>query len=170
MRMRPALAALSATALLGLAACGGSDDDSAAATSAGTSAEQTSSSSAETSTGAGDDQTATFCTEAEQSLDGFDDELDAAGPEGLVTILPQVVDAIDALDPPAAIAGDVQTLRDAYDQLAQAAAANDLTTPEGQQAFQDAYAQLQPTAQPAEDALEDWTDANCADDGASPTS
>jgi predicted RNA-binding Zn ribbon-like protein len=169
MRLRPALAALSATALLGLAACGGSDGDSTATGStSGSSAAAPSSSAAES--GSADDQTTAFCTEGQDSLDQFDDQLDAAGPEGLATILPQVVDAIDALDPPAAVADSVQTLRDAYDQLAQAAAANDLSTPEGQQAFQDAYAQIQPTAQPAEDALEQWTDANCPGDDAAPTS
>ncbi|SCX45656.1 hypothetical protein SAMN03159343_1640 [Klenkia marina] len=169
MRLRPALAALSATALLGLAACGGSSDDDATPSAGGSSAAQTSSSSAEDG-GDTDAQAASFCTESQTTLDGFDDQLDAAGPEGLAPILSQVVDALDALDAPAAVAGDLQTLRDAYDQLGQVASANDLTTPEGQQAFQDAYAEIQPQAQPAEDAVEAWTDANCPDDDAAPTS
>lgn len=169
MRLRPALAALSATALLGLSACGSGSDDAASPSTGGSSAEQTGSGAEQTDAG-GDEQALAFCTDAESSLSQFEADLEASGPEGLATILPQVVATLDSLDPPADIAEDFGTLRDAYDQLSQAATTNDLTTPEGQQAFQAALTDLESTAQPAEDALQAWTDANCPDGSASPTS
>ncbi|SDF97305.1 hypothetical protein [Klenkia brasiliensis] len=169
MRLRPALAALSATALLGLAACGGSDDTAAAPSSSAAGTSSAAPSSSADATGSADAEAQAFCTEGEAALSGLQDQVETATPDQFATLLPQLVSTLDTLEPPADIAPAFQTLRDAYDQLAQAATANDLTTPEGQAAFQQAASDLGSTAQPAEDELSAWTDANCAGT-ASPTS
>ncbi|MCO7218810.1 hypothetical protein [Klenkia sp. PcliD-1-E] len=166
MRLRPALAALSATALLGLAACGGSDDSAAPAPSSAATSSAAPSSSA---TPEGDSEAQAFCTESEAALAELQGQLEAATPDQLSTLLPQLVSTLDTLQPPADITAPFHTLRDAYDQLAQVASANDLTTPEGQAAFQQATSDLSSTAQPAEDEISSWTDANCAGTSSSPT-
>ena len=167
MRLRPALAALSATALLGLAACGGSsDDESSSASSSSTSA--AGSSSAETSD-TDDVQVQAFCADVEQVSTELSSQLETATPEQLPALLQQAVDSLDELDPPAEIADAVSTTQDTYQQLVDTVATLDLSTPEGQQAFSDAATQLGLGSTPAETEIDDWTTANC-DASATPTS
>ena len=170
MRLRPALVALSATALLGLAACGGTDDSATATSSSAAGTSSAASNSAEASGGSTDPQAQTFCTDAESALSELQGQVETATPDQYATLLPQLVATLDSLEPPAEIAPAFQSLRDSYDQLAQAATSNDLTTPEGQAAFEQAANTIASQGQAAETELSSWTDANCASSSAAPTS
>jgi hypothetical protein len=156
-----------AAALVLLTACGGSESGATASSSASSSA--AGSSGPAESSAATDDESVAFCTEAEAVLTEVGPQLESATPETIPSVLQQVVDGFDTLTPPAAIEGDFGTLRDAYATLLESANANDLTTPEGESAFQAVFADVTSEATTAETAVGDWIDTNCAD-GATPTS
>ncbi|QNG36351.1 hypothetical protein F1C76_06900 [Geodermatophilaceae bacterium NBWT11] len=129
-----------AAALVLLTACGGADSDATASSSAGSSA--AGSSGPAESSAATDDESVAFCTEAEAVLTEVGPQLESATPETIPSVLQQVVDGFDTLTPPAAIEGDFGTLRDAYATLLESANANDLTTPEGESAFQAVFSDV----------------------------
>ncbi|MCW2582940.1 MAG: hypothetical protein JWQ53_1730 [Klenkia sp.] len=153
-----------AAALVLLTACGGSDvADPASSGAAG-------SSPAETTAAEADEETVTFCTDAETVLTEVGPQLETATPETIPSVLQQVVDGFDTLVPPAAIETDFGTLREAYATLLESADANDLTTPEGESAFQAVFADVTSEATTAETAVGDWIDATCANADGSPAS
>ena len=159
-----------AAALVLLTACGGGDSDATASSSASSTASSAAGSSSPAESGAAtDEESVTFCTDAETVLAEVGPGIEAATPETIPAALQQVVDGFDTLSPPAAIATDFGTLRDAYATLLESANANDLTTPEGESAFQAVFADVTSEATAAETAVGDWIDTNCAN-AATPTS
>ena len=147
-------------ALLLLAACGGSDDaQSDAATSTGSSSAASSGAGASGSTSDQDAQE--FCTQAEAVFSEISAGLDAAQPTDLVPALDQAVAAFDQITPPAEISGDWDTAQQSFVGLRDAVAGADLTTPEGQQAVQQAVTDLQGQAGAAQTAIDSWVTENC---------
>ncbi|SCX45662.1 hypothetical protein SAMN03159343_1642 [Klenkia marina] len=147
MRPRPGLAVLPLAAVLALGACGGSTDEGSPTA---------------------DDDVQTFCSEVQQASTELASQLAGATPEQLPTLLQQAGATLGELDPPAELVDDVAQVRATYQQLVDAVAGLDLSTPEGQQAFSDAAGTVGLGSTPAELAIDDWTTANCG--GAAPSS
>jgi hypothetical protein len=133
--MRPSriARAVSATAaVLLLTACsGGSDDESASSTSsAASSSAAESSSEAPESSGEAPASDSEFCTEATQINERISTSLSETDSDSLSQNLQTISDEIGAVEPPAEIADDWNTLADALGQAAGALDGVDLTDPE----------------------------------------
>ena len=152
-----------AAAVVLLTACGGSDEETDAASGSSTSSSSASSSSsaAETSSGTSDADVQAFCTEAEQVFTGLSTSLDAANPADIGTALDQSVASIEAIEPPAEISADWDTLKAAFSGLRDAVKGADLTTPEGQASVSQAVSDLTAQSTDAQTRLDEWTTANC---------
>jgi hypothetical protein len=83
--------------------------------------------------------------------------------------LPEVVTRLDQVQAPAEISGDWGALVDGLRRLAETAATLDLGTPEGQQAYTAAEAEIGQGLGPAQSALSEYVVANCGLTSASPT-
>ncbi len=157
-----------AAALVLLTACGGADEESTAAGSSGSSgssAASTSSSSEQTTSEAPAEDVAAFCQQGQAVVADVSSQLSTATPETIPGVLQQVVAGLDTLTPPADLAGDFTVLRDAYAQLSDAASSVDLTTEDGQAAFQQTYNDVTAQATSAEEAVGTWIQDNCGTTG-----
>src|SRR3954471_23730738 len=136
---RTGLAGVAAVVLL--TACSGNDDTSASSSSsagASTSA-SAAESSGSASTDAGADE---FCTQAFDAFGQLSSVSNSSDPAVVVPALQQLTTSLDAIDAPAEISGDWQTLVDALQRLADPGNSLDLTPPQGRQQFQQAEEQL----------------------------
>jgi hypothetical protein len=84
--------------------------------------------------------------------------------------LPEAVTRLEQVEAPADVAGDWNALLDGLRRLSDTAAGLDLGTPEGQQAFTDAEAEVSAGLGEAQTGLSDYVGANCGLTSASPTS
>jgi hypothetical protein len=113
-------------AVLLMSACGGSSDDDAAS---GTTSAASSSAPAETSSEA-PEADSEFCTEAAQINERITTSLSEADSASLSDNLTTISGEISAVEPPAEIADDWNTLADALGQAAGALEGVDLTDPD----------------------------------------
>jgi hypothetical protein len=156
---RTGLAGVAAVVLL--TACSGNDDTSASSSSA---AESTSASSAESSASGGASGNAgdsEFCTQAFDAFGQLSSVSTSNDPAVVVPALQQLTTSLDAIDAPAEISGDWQTLVDALQQLVDTAGSLDLSTPEGLQQFQQAEAQLTAQVGDAQTNVSNYVTQNC---------
>ena len=165
--LRSALAGAAAVVLL--TACGGSGDDEPAAASS-TSAPATSSSAPSSGTATPDPAAQEFCGQITTAFTELEGSLGAATPEEAAGQLPEVVTRLEQVEAPADVAGDWNALLDGLRRLSDTAAGLDLGTPEGQQAFTDAEAEVSAGLGEAQTGLSDYVGANCGLTSASPTS
>jgi len=164
---RPAVA--TAAAVLLLSGCGGDDDgdgsssaapSSSASSSSGSSAPESSSGGAGAS-GTVAPEVAAFCDQAE----GFRTavaQLQTATADQYAGILQQAVADFGQVQPPADIAADSATLGTALQQIADVAASQDLTTPEGEQQFLATAQAAIASAGPAQANVEAYVTGNCS--------
>jgi hypothetical protein len=160
--------ALAGAAVVLLTACGGSGDDEPTAASS-TSAPAASSSAPASGTATPDPVAQEFCgqiTDASTELEGT---LSATGPEEVAARLPEVVTRLEQVAAPPEISGDWGALVDGLRRLSETAATLDLSTPEGQQAYTAAEAEIGQGLGKAQTALSDYVAANCGLTSASPT-
>jgi hypothetical protein len=157
--LKTVLAGSAALALL--TACGGGSDDTASSSSAATSSSAAGSSSAEQSSDAPDAEAAAFCSDAEAAFSGLDSVSASTDPTQLPAVLAQASEELNAIEPPAAIADSWNTLTGVLAQAVQDVQGLDLTTPEGQQAFTQAFSVLETTGTPAQEEVGAYVDANC---------
>ncbi len=165
MRPRTALTTgLSAAALLLLTACGGSTSDTASG-SATSSAAATSSTSATSSTATGSvaPADAAFCEQAQQSLGAVTAAVSSAqsDPTQLSAALQSAATELGGIEPPAEISTDWQTLVDGAQQLADATAGVDISTPEGQAQVSAQLGQLNTTLDPASTRVQTYLQNTC---------
>ena len=164
--LRSALAGAAAVVLL--TACGGSGDDEPAAASSA-SAPAASSSAPSGGTAAPDPAAQEFCGQITTAFTELETTLSATGPEEMAAQLPEVVTRLEQVDAPADISGDWNALLDGLRRLAGTASTLDLGTPEGQQAYTTAEAEIGQDLGPAQSALSEYVVANCGLTSASPT-
>lgn len=164
--LRSALAGAAAVVLL--TACGGSGDGEPAAASS-TPAPAASSSAPSGGTAAPDPAAQEFCGQITTAFTELETTLSATGPEEMAAQLPEVVTRLERVEAPADISGDWNALLDGLRRLAGTASTLDLGTPEGQQAFTTAEAEIGQDLGPAQSALSDYVVANCGLTSASPT-
>lgn len=171
MRKLPTVpAVLSVAAVLLLSACGGDSSDTAA-TSSSSSASATSSAAPESSAGAGDSEA--FCADAQAAIGSINTAFETAttDPTQLSAALQSSADELGAVTAPDEIAADWQTLADVAQQLADATAGVDITTPEGQATVQDVFTQIEGPSDAASANVEAYVTDTCgAAPGATPTS
>jgi hypothetical protein len=157
-----------AAAVLLLTACGGSGDDEPAASSSASSSSATATSEPP-QTQAPDPAATEFCSQVTTAFATFS-SLQTATPAELAGNLPQIVGALEQVEPPAEIAGDWETFVGTLRQLGDTAATLDLSTPEGQQQFAEAEQQLTAGLGTAQTNLLSYISTNCGLGGAAPTS
>ncbi len=171
-RMRspaPALrCALAGAAVVLLTACGGSGDDEPAAAPS-TSTPATSSSAPASGTAAADPAAQEFCGQMTSASTELEGALSATGPEEVAARLPEVVTRLEQVAAPPEISGDWGALLDGLRRLSETAATLDLSTPEGQQAYTAAEAEIGQELGEAQTALSAYVVANCGLTPASPT-
>ena len=165
--LRSALAGAAAVVLL--TACGGSGDGEPAAASS-TSAPAASSSAPSDGTAAPDPAAQEFCGQITTAFTELQGTLAATTPEEVAGQLPEAVTRLEQVEAPADVAGDWNALLDGLRRLSDTAAGLDLGTPEGQQAFTDAEAEVSAGLGEAQTGLSDYVGANCGLTSASPTS
>ncbi|MGK5111152.1 MULTISPECIES: hypothetical protein [unclassified Geodermatophilus] len=166
---RTAVAGAAAAVLL--TACGGSGDDEPAATSSATSSSPATSSSADPSgTAAPDPAAAEFCSQVTTAFGQLESTLGTATDAEVAARLPEVISTLETVEPPADIAPDWNGILDALRRLADTAAGLDLNTPEGQQQFNDAEAQVTAELGQAQTNLTTYVVQNCALSTPAPTS
>src|SRR3954447_6595354 len=155
---RTGLAGVAAVVLL--TACSGNDDTSASSSSSA--AASTSASAAESSGSASTAPAAEeFCTQAFDAFGQLSSVSNSSDPAVVVPALQQLTTSLDAIDAPAEISGDWQTLVDALQQLVDTANSLDLTTPEGRQQFQQAEEQLTAQEGNAQKNVSTYVARNC---------
>ncbi|MGY1660781.1 hypothetical protein ACI78Q_06090 [Geodermatophilus sp. SYSU D00705] len=164
--VRSAVTAAAAAVLL--TACGGSGDDEPAA-SPSTSSSSAATTSEPAQTPAPDPAAAEFCSQVTTAFATFS-SLQTATPAELAGNLPQIVGALEQVEPPAEIAGDWEAFVGSLRQLGATAATLDLSTPEGQQQLAQAEQQLTQDLGPAQTNLLGYISTNCGLGGAAPTS
>ena len=164
--LRSALAGAAAVVLL--TACGGSGDDEPAAASS-SSAPAVSSSAPSGGTAAPDPAAEEFCGQITTAFTELETTLSATGPEEMAARLPEVVTRLEQVEAPADIFGDWNALLDGLRRLAGTASTLDLGTPEGQQAYTTAEAEIGQDLGPAQSALSEYVAVNCGLTSASPT-
>jgi hypothetical protein len=160
--------ALAGAVVVLLTACGGSGDDEPAAASS-TSAPATSSSAPASGTAAPDPAAQEFCGQITSAFTELESSLSATGPEEVATRLPEVVTRLEQVEAPPEISGDWGALVDGLRRLSETAATLDLSTPEGQQAYTAAEAEIGQGLGEAQTALSRYVVANCGLTSASPT-
>jgi hypothetical protein len=167
--VRSAVAGAAAVVLL--TACGGSGDEEPAASSSSSSSSSSASSSsaAPSPTAAPDPAAAEFCTQVTSAFQELSATL-GTDPVAVAGRLPEVVATLESVEAPAAIAPDWNALLDGLRQLATTAGSLDLSTPEGQQQFSDAEAQLTGQLGTAQTNLTNYVLTNCSLAGPTPTS
>jgi hypothetical protein len=143
-----------AAAVVLLTACGGSDDE----TSASSSSSESSSSSSETSTKASDSE---FCTQAGGIEDRVNTSFDQSDPAALGQTLRQVAGEVKAIEPPAEIADDWNTLAAAVEQIATALESTDLNDPAAQQSVGAQLGQLQTELEASATNVENYLASEC---------
>ena len=164
--LRSALAGAAAVVLL--TACGGSGDDEPAAASS-TPAPAASSSAPSGGTAAPDPAAQEFCGQITTAFTELETTLSATGPEEMAAQLPEVVTRLEQVEAPPEISGAWGALLDGLRRLSETAATLDLGTPEGQQAYTAAEAEIGQGLGKAQTALSDYVVANCGLTSASPT-
>jgi len=118
-------------AVLLLTACGGDDDEAASSTtSAATSTSPAAWSSGVESSSEAPQADSAFCTEASQINERITSSLSETDSDSLAESLQTISDEIGAVEPPAEIADDWNTLADALARAAGALEGVDLTDPE----------------------------------------
>jgi hypothetical protein len=164
--LRSALAGAAAVVLL--TACGGSGDEESAAAS-GSSAPATSSSAPSGGTTAPDPAAREFCGQITSAFTELEGTLSATAPEEVAGQLPAVVTRLEQVEAPPEIAPDWGALIDGLRRLSETASTLDLGTPEGQQAYTAAEAEIGQGLGPAQTALSEYVVTNCSLTSASPT-
>jgi hypothetical protein len=158
-----------AAAVLLLTACGGSGDDVPAASSSTASSSASATATSEPAqTQAPDPAAAEFCSKVTTAFATFS-SLQTATPAELAGNLPQIVGALEQVEPPAEIAGDWEAFVGSLRQLGATAATLDLSTPEGQQQLQQAEQELTAGLGTAQTNLLSYISTNCGLGGAAPT-
>lgn len=165
-QLRSALAGAAAVVLL--TACGGSEAEEPAAAS-GSSAPATSSSAPSGESTAPDPAAQEFCGQLTSAFTELEGALGATSPEDVAGQLPEVVTRLEQVEAPADISGDWGALLDGLRRLSETASTLDLGTPEGQQAYTAAEAEIGQGLGPAQTALSDYVVTNCSPTSASPT-
>ena len=165
--LRSALAGAAAVVLL--TACGGGSGDDAPAAAAGSSAPAASSSAPSDGTAAPDPDAQEFCGQITNAFTELEGTLSATGPEEVAGRLPEVVTRLEQVEAPPEIAPDWGALLDGLRRLSETASTLDLGTPEGQQAYTAAEAEIGQGLGEAQTALSDYVVANCGLTSASPT-
>jgi hypothetical protein len=160
--------ALAGAAVVLLTACGGAGDEEPAAASS-TSAPATSSSAPASGTAAPDPAAQEFCGQIASAFTELEGAMSATGPEEVGTRLPEVVARLDQVEAPPEISGAWGALLDGLRRLSETAATLDLSTPEGQQAYTAAEAEIGQGLGEAQTALSGYVVANCDLTSASPT-
>ena len=144
-----------AAAVVLLTACGGSDEDSSASSSeAGSSASESSAAAAGSE----------FCSEAASVQERVGASFNEQDPASLGQALQDGAAEIRAIEPPAEIASDWNTLADGLDQIAAAFAEVDLTDPNAQQALGQKIAELQGPLDTASTNVETYLRDECGID------
>jgi len=156
--LKTVLAGSAALALL--TACGGGSDDTSSSSSAA-STSSAGASSAEQSSDAPDAEAAAFCSDAEAAFGELDGITETTDPSSLPAIFAQASAELSAIEPPAEIADSWNTLTGALAQAVDSVQGLDLTTPEGQQAFTQAFSVLETTGSAAQEQVGAYVDANC---------
>lgn len=164
--LRSALAGAAAVVLL--TACGGSGDDEPAAASSA-SAPATASSAPSDGSAAPDPAAQEFCGQLTSAFTELEGALGATAPEDVAGRLPEVVTRLEQVEAPADISGDWGALLDGLRRLTDTAGTLDLGTPEGQQAYTAAEAEIGQGLGPAQTALSEYVVTNCGLVSASPT-
>ncbi|RFU23196.1 nucleotidyl cyclase domain-containing protein [Geodermatophilus marinus] len=165
--LRAAVAGAAAVVLL--TACGGSSDEEPAATATSSATSSSAASSTpEDPTASPDPAAAEFCSEVQTVFADLTTAFQTATPEQLPTLLEDVIGAFDTVEAPPAIEADWTALGDALRQLQSSVAGLDLSTPEGQQAYAEAEAQLSTQVVEAQTNVTEYVVANCQP--AAPTS
>jgi hypothetical protein len=159
---------LAGAAVVLLTACGGSGDDEPAA-AASTSAPATSSSAPASGTAAPDPAAQEFCGQMTSAFTELEGTLSATAPEEVAARLPEVVTRLEQVAAPPEISGDWGALLDGLRRLSETAATLDLSTPEGQQAYTAAEAEIGQGLGEAQTALSSYVVANCGLTSTSPT-
>jgi hypothetical protein len=163
-------AAVGAAAAVLLTACGGGADEEPAASSTSTSSSAATSSSAEPSaTAAPDPAAAEFCTQVTAAFSELETTLGSATPAEVAGRLPEVVTTLETVEAPAGIASDWNALLDGLRRLATTAGSLDLTTPQGQQQFTEAEAEVTAQLSTSQANLTSYVLANCDLTSATPT-
>jgi hypothetical protein len=153
-----------AAALALLTACSGGGSDNASSTSA---AKTTTTSAAPTTSAGPTGADAAFC-QAVPQLTGELTAAQAAQPQQAAQQLQQLVADFDKVTPPAALRSDWTALGTGLHQLATAVGSLDLSTPQGQQQFQQVAQQATAQAASAQGNISAWVLSNCG--GSSTTS
>ena len=160
-------AALTCAAVALLTACSGgtSDEASSSRTSA-----STTTSSAATSTPAGPTGAdAAFCTQVGQLVTQLG-SLQSAQPAQVPPLLQQLVTNFDAVQPPAAVQADWQTLGTGLHQLQTAVGSIDVNSPQGQAQLAQLEQQATAAAAAAQGGISAWVVSNCGAGSSATTS
>jgi hypothetical protein len=88
-----------------------------------------------------------------------------SSPQQIPGLLQQVVTAFDAITPPAELQADWQTIGNALRTLSSQLRSIDLSTPQGQQQYQQAVQQITASVGPAQQHLSQYVLANCTPTG-----
>ncbi|MGY1691151.1 hypothetical protein [Geodermatophilus sp. SYSU D01105] len=160
-----------AAAVVLLTACGSSGDGEPAASSSPAAAVSTSAPAepGPSGTATPDPAAAEFCDRVESVFAQVAAALQGATPDQVPGLLPDVVAGFDAVQPPAEIAGDWQAVADGLRSLQDTAASLDLSTPEGQQQFTAAEAQVAQQLAAAQAAVAGYVETNCGLSGTAAT-
>jgi len=145
-----------AAALTLLTACSGGGSNNASSTSAA----KTTSSAATTTSAGPTGADAAFC-QAVPQLTSQLAAAQAAPPQQAAQGLQQLVANFDKVTPPAAIQADWTALGTGLHQLATAVGSLDLSTPQGQQQFQQLAQQAATQAAAAQGNISAWVLSNC---------
>ena len=166
---------LTAAGTLLISGCGGGGDTGSASSSsaAGTTSSSSAESSAEEPVPSATPDAASFCAQAEPVFTDLNAAFEAAGTDGVAALPPlldQAVASFDAVQPPADIAPDWQTVRGGFAQLRDQVAAIDPAAPDAATQVDGAVAAVEGSeAGPALERLGTYYDQHCAA-GAAPTS
>jgi hypothetical protein len=163
-------AVVGAAAVVLLTACGGGGDEEPAATSSSPASSSAAPSSEPGGTATPDPAAAEFCQQVSAAFSALETAVGTAGPAEVAGQLPEVVATLETVEAPADIAPDWNALLDGLRQLESTAASLDLNTPEGQQQFNDAEAQLTEQLGTSQANLTSYVVANCDLGTAAPTS
>ncbi|MGY1702940.1 hypothetical protein ACI79C_00045 [Geodermatophilus sp. SYSU D00697] len=164
-------AVATAATLVLLTACGSSGDDEPAAPSSPAASGSTSAPAepGPSGTATPDPAAAEFCDRVESVFAQVAAALQGVTPDQVPGLLPDVVAGFDAVQPPAEIAGDWQAVADGLRSLQDTAASLDLSTPEGQQQFTAAEAQVAQQLAPAQASVAGYVEATCGLGGSTVT-
>jgi ABC-type glycerol-3-phosphate transport system substrate-binding protein len=154
-----------AAALALLTACGGGSDNASSSSSATTTTSSSPTTTAAGPTGAD----AAFCAAVPQLTSELA-AVQAAPPQQGAQLLQQLVADFGKVTPPAAIQADWRSLGNGLSQLVAAVGSMDLSTPQGQQQYQQAAQLATQQAAAAQGNISTWVLSNCGSGASSSTS